>query len=63
MRESERLTPIEYADMLPDDLCPNRGHCRRDCYVPNRCPVYEMTLRLGEYEDTRKSPEEVLNGR
>lgn len=59
MRESERMTPVEYEDMLADDLCPNRNHCRRDCYTPNRCPVYEMILRLGEYEDTRKSPEEV----
>lgn len=59
----ERLTKTNYRNLDPWECCGQVDYCQRKCHekggCANGCDVPKLYARLGAYEDTGFSPEEI----
>ena len=60
----ERLTDKAWRNFDPWECCGKDNYCKRGCHEPggctNGCIVPKLYARLAKYEDTGKTPEEIL---
>lgn len=60
----ERLTDKAWRNFDPWECCGQDNFCKRGCHEPggcnNGCKVPKLYARLAKYEDTGKTPEEIL---
>ena len=60
----ERLTDKAWRNFDPWECCGQDNYCKRGCHEPggctNGCIVPKLYARLAKYEDTGKTPEEIL---
>ena len=62
-KKMERLTNKAWRNLDPWECCGQDKYCQRGCHNPggctNGCIIPRLYARLGAYEDTERTPEEI----